>query len=946
MEPTAAVFRRSHRLAVLGLCGLGIVLRAPRLALEPRLWAEELTVHLAHAYSHGALQSLLLVPTSTGPAGYLQIPANLAAVLSAHLVPLEWAATVAFVVAFLCQLAPFVLVLFGRSLLWSSPAQRLLVCALVLFAPSVLPEVWLSTINSQIFCGLLAFLLLFEDLESQSPRRRRMDHGALLFCGASGVYTSLLTLPYALRAAFESRPEARREALTRALLVAVIALFQGTVYAFTVLRISLAPDRLGGVSERAAEILFFRQILQPVLGHGLVDRLEEGFAAAVPNPIVANLICGGLMVLVVLLLSRKSPKPRSLHSLFPITFTSLALTTAALALGLPGGRYAVLPGLVLLLWCSVLAIGEKGTRSWICRGVLGVAVLTGVMTFQQDQILYHRGEPTGFFGTLEEGRNSWPDQVVQFRRDPHHVLRIWPYKASDSWRAHLVHRRIFEHLRDRLDTFDEIHLTAGTEPVESRLPMPELPVEFRLVVRGSSTASSRDAPSVVLLEDASGQELLRHPLRFSAQETFTRHLPVSLREAGRIPGTPPYTLVLRVESRRGETVTVNLNDARLAPRIQGLFDTTLPSRALPTALYTSSSNAPLRSEVTSLLALESLAQDGDLLWSTTDAERTAEHWRSLPEGLRLIPVLQGSHHAYDTPLPYLLAALPFAGLGGFSAVVAAQLALLLAMAWSLHRRGRGEEPETRTASSLFSAASLFACAGLGFAFVPAPQVFEAACLFFPLQWWIHGEFKGRQAAAGGLLLGLATAQNLLWAPFAFLPLLTLLRQQRPPMGWFGGLALALVLHLLASSLLSPASTHPEDTEPAPPPRITAESPQPPTLARTLEAIQSFYTTPGGLLLGYPFLILGLLLWLRRPEASSERLAMGALLLALLALLALDGRGTELGDPRLAVLAPLVPLLPQRTPSRWALGLATAVALVFSLGVAAIPWNRPTGPFLP
>lgn len=105
---------------VLG-CAALIALRAPVLVLAPRLWAEEASVYLAYAQSQSFLRSLLFVPTSDFPAGYLNLPANLASTLAAFVFPLELAPAVAMVIAFALQLVPFVIVLWGRSRFWTTP---------------------------------------------------------------------------------------------------------------------------------------------------------------------------------------------------------------------------------------------------------------------------------------------------------------------------------------------------------------------------------------------------------------------------------------------------------------------------------------------------------------------------------------------------------------------------------------------------------------------------------------------------------------------------------------------------------------------------------------------------------------------------------------------------------------------------------------------------------
>ena len=61
----------------LTLAFVAAVFRAPLLLLEPRLFAEEASVYLAYARQSSTLATLLLVPTSEGPAGYMVFASNL-----------------------------------------------------------------------------------------------------------------------------------------------------------------------------------------------------------------------------------------------------------------------------------------------------------------------------------------------------------------------------------------------------------------------------------------------------------------------------------------------------------------------------------------------------------------------------------------------------------------------------------------------------------------------------------------------------------------------------------------------------------------------------------------------------------------------------------------------------------------------------------------------------
>ena len=70
------------------------------------------------------------------------------------------------------------------------PARRIAACLIVLLAPSSIGEVWLNSINSQIYCGLIALCILCEDLRRASTRRIGLYALLLLFCGLALIQYS------------------------------------------------------------------------------------------------------------------------------------------------------------------------------------------------------------------------------------------------------------------------------------------------------------------------------------------------------------------------------------------------------------------------------------------------------------------------------------------------------------------------------------------------------------------------------------------------------------------------------------------------------------------------------------------------------------------------------------------------------------------------------------
>ncbi len=514
MAPARGPFEPGSVARWAGFVGSALLIaaRAPRLVLEPRLWAEEANVHLAHSLSHGILSSLLLVPTSSGPAGYLNLPANLAATLSAHFATLESAAAIATAVAFLLQLLPFALVLWGRSRFWSTPARRFAVCAVFLFAPAVRPDVWLSTINSQVFCGLAAFVILTEDLRFASRRRIWIYRAILVFCGLSGAYAGLLFLPFLMRAYLARSAESR----VQATLVGLCAAIQFVFYLTTLYVVPHAGFRFDELRLAAIPtIVLLEHIVEPIIGAPVTERalprgpLADNLYQALPAEAWESVFVGLLSMAVSIAfwwwLSRWRTDP--FYRLFPLSFVVLAGGTSLLAAGLPRRRYAVLSSLVLLAGLLVASWSEtpSSRRRQICRLLVGVSLLAGVATFWLEVPWYRRGQPVSNFGSYP-GRPDWRTEISLWRENPRHRIRTWPYTSGLSWSTALTTPAELRDLQAAFDRWLPIQVRSG---IEHRTHIGRLPAEFRLRLHGHIEDSGKTSSLSIAVDDSHSRTLRR-----------------------------------------------------------------------------------------------------------------------------------------------------------------------------------------------------------------------------------------------------------------------------------------------------------------------------------------------------------------------------------------------------------------------------------------------------
>lgn len=398
--------------------------RAPTLLLEPRLWAEEASTFLSYAYTHDFLDSLLFVPKKT--AGYFLLAATLPTTIAAHLFPLAYAPIVTTYFSLAILLTLFALILWGHSYAWDTVGKKTLACLTILFAPSSTGEVWLNSINAQVYCSLIAACVLVEDLRDISLYRRWGYRVLLVFCGLSGVYTAFLGGMFLLKAWLEKS----REALIHIGLIACTSLIQLMVFFHLYFSNNISEKKLTGLSlGKAVEGFFLHQFAFPLLGSQRGNQLRSSlnvFAALSGDTVVTGVaLLAGLLAVGYLCMVLYAIVPRSCHHQGQILLLgSYACTAVGTSIfsagGVPGGRYAVAAG-ILLLWVLLnnIRLLTLTPRSLFSALLLGSALVIGAREYRT------RGAQTFFVCNTQCPK--WADELARCEPTSPCVLTVWPY---------------------------------------------------------------------------------------------------------------------------------------------------------------------------------------------------------------------------------------------------------------------------------------------------------------------------------------------------------------------------------------------------------------------------------------------------------------------------------------------------------------------------------------
>jgi hypothetical protein len=402
-------------LAALLLYAFVLVVRAPWVLFEGRVWAEEGTVYLQYAWTHSFLDALV-----SPHLGYYYLVANAAGIVAAH-VPLEVAPCFMAAIGLLVQLIPAGLVLFTSIPGLATPARKGIALLLLLVVPAN-PEVYIISTGSHFMLCAATGLVLVSDTGGRADRFWKRF--VLLLGGLSGVVSTFLAPLFWVR----WWRERQREPLIQASILTACALLQFVFVIQGVSNDERHPRFNPTVMAGAAYAKFIVTPLAPVRPAGRhLEQLRETLEQTGALPAWVLLVTGAGFAAFLLCCLRSGNRAALMLAVAAIWLIVLAspgsreaVSEQKLTYHLTGAlRYYYVPEVFFFL--ALLFATGPGTRlpRWagtLCGIWVGAALAMGLVNFARAPLDW----PQIFFGP------PWGAQVEQWHKDPSKPLELWP----------------------------------------------------------------------------------------------------------------------------------------------------------------------------------------------------------------------------------------------------------------------------------------------------------------------------------------------------------------------------------------------------------------------------------------------------------------------------------------------------------------------------------------
>ena len=172
--------------------------RSPYILFNGRFIGEEATHHYLYAVNNSFYENLLYFDIR---AGYYNFIPNIFTWL-ATLFPIERAPLITvYGSLFIIILLPY-LTLFRDSKLFNTTKKKILGSLVFLISPPFVVELWLNTLNSQIYLCLITILILF--MTNLSETQKKINNFIVLVSSFSGIYSCAI-IPLFIHKYFKDR---------------------------------------------------------------------------------------------------------------------------------------------------------------------------------------------------------------------------------------------------------------------------------------------------------------------------------------------------------------------------------------------------------------------------------------------------------------------------------------------------------------------------------------------------------------------------------------------------------------------------------------------------------------------------------------------------------------------------------------------------------------------
>ena len=398
--------------------------RSPYIFLNSRFVAEEGSHHFLFAINNSFFLNLFYYDAS---AGYFNLVPNVLTWFST-LVPLEYAPYFTVYGSFVIIFYLSYITLFRESELFDTDKKKILGVFLLFITPPFVSEIWINSINSQIYLCLISILILF--MKNLNKKQKIENHILLFISSISGIYTCALVPLYVLKFYFNKN----RYNFFNFLILIFSNLMQLGLILNSKLSNSLNNSVFMNDFNKDMMISFVYNIfLKPFFGRDLTHLIWEKISYINNNAFLWTAIFFPIFIIFAIFKFKEIiiflKKNYTTWYLIFIFFIMSGVITFGSLENQIGGRYAVIPGvLIILILTDILLKTKKSILTVVLSIMIFTSIITGAYEFRPNYRVNLSNPDTNYLKFLDcLNCPEWKSEINKWRKDNKTLIGLWPY---------------------------------------------------------------------------------------------------------------------------------------------------------------------------------------------------------------------------------------------------------------------------------------------------------------------------------------------------------------------------------------------------------------------------------------------------------------------------------------------------------------------------------------
>tara|TARA_B100001142_G_scaffold323566_1_gene373867 strand:- start:849 stop:1988 length:1140 start_codon:yes stop_codon:yes gene_type:complete len=341
-----------------------IVFRTPCFFLEG-YWQIKGDNFYEYSAQNSLLKSLLYVYDY---GGYFELTRNIVSKFATYFPIFSQLIDVYF--SLLIYLAIFLYIYFSNSIIFNEKKYKILIIFLILFSPPMTPEIWLTVAHAKAYFGIFSFILLFQDFKNLENYKKIIYRFTLIFSGLSSIYASVFAPIYFLKFIIEKNKDSFLNFLC-SLLPLVINLFTFIRF-FSNANVDRFVFDINKIESFSYNIL-----IRPFFGSSIPKFFHSKLNIENNDTIFIALF---LLIIISIFFAYKIYQKKD--KIIILIVASFLLQSSFVFIGslysdFVGGRYAVIPGIILLTLFIRLFQTEQ---SYLYRNLFAFFILMSLTT--------------------------------------------------------------------------------------------------------------------------------------------------------------------------------------------------------------------------------------------------------------------------------------------------------------------------------------------------------------------------------------------------------------------------------------------------------------------------------------------------------------------------------------------------------------------------------------